>query len=118
MITIATTVFDIRGSVRFREKRGDSDVETLLRRGNKTATLDGGSYNEDLGFTDSDRDLKIKLLNPTISVVDGLKYLLRNYATVTIAMADGMFLGSLSAVNIGSDVTLTFRITSRISQEP
>jgi len=118
MIGIAATQFDVLGAVVFKEDMAESDMESLSRRGSKAKTLDGGVYIEDLGFSDSDRDFKIKVNNPTIAQVDTLKYLVRTYSTLLFACREGVFLGLITDLTVTQDVRFTFKISERISQEP
>jgi len=115
MITLFATIFDTVGSVNLKPD-GKSDFESLTRRGGRKATLDGGAYNDDLGFTDSDRILTLRFPFITSDEVVIVKHLTRDYNEIGVITPDGAFTARPGLLNIGEDVEIQLEILSRLSE--
>lgn len=116
MIAISTLLYDLRGHIVLSESP-KSVFPDLSRRVTRTATLDGNSTLNDLGFTDGDKTYVFSFDNLVQSQVENLEYLIKNYAIVRLSTADGCFLGSISRVGSAKNPTqLTFLVKQRISE--
>lgn len=91
-VTVAPAQFDIDGVVLLNYIDSGADLFTVDRRVSRTATLDGGSIIDDLGFSDTDRTLSITANNVTKEQSIRLSYILRNYTLITIATDEAIFL--------------------------
>lgn len=117
MIAIATETYDVAGHKVFE----NSDREEILnesgaRRCTRTATLDGGCEVYDTGYTDSDRVIQIHEKDASQSMIDYVKYIIKNYSSIIVAVRDGVFKGVPGDYKY-SDNVLMFNIlvTERIS---
>lgn len=114
-MTLSTMTFDVLGSVSFMADRTSGNIESLARRGNVTATLDGGAYVEDMGFSDADREWDIKVVAPTVLQVMLLKYLVKTYSILIVASSEGVFTCWPSNISLDSTVKLRINLLSRLS---
>lgn len=84
------------------------------RRGNVTATLDGGSYQYDAGYSDSDITLTARLSNPGKAIVQTLQYLVAYYTKCILVYERGCF-SVIPSFNIsGAELRMEFRILERL----
>jgi hypothetical protein len=110
VISLAAQTYDLNGAIMLRNVRLDtSGLFNLSRRVNRSATLDGGAYIDDLGYSDGDRAVDVVLADPTEAQADTLEYLIRNYGILTVVLPDGAYEGAISAVAF-SGGTLNFTV--------
>lgn len=80
MIGVAAPVFDIDGAVKL--KNIDADFDTTSRRISRTATIDGGAYVSDQGYSDADLIINIKARDLTNAEAIMIRELVQNYGTL------------------------------------
>lgn len=112
--SLSTRTFDLDGAVFLSNLHpGKSELSSWRRRANRIATLDGGAYIDDLGYSPADRTIILALVNPVRDVVDSLQYLVKNYAELTLVIPDGAYKGMLNKVeHTGGDLRAEFLISS------
>ncbi|MEJ1390066.1 MAG: hypothetical protein RPU34_04100 [Candidatus Sedimenticola sp. (ex Thyasira tokunagai)] len=117
IVGIAAPYYDLDGALLLDERDVDlstTRLEDVTRRVTRTATLDGGSFTTDLGYSDSDRDIIITLKSPSESRIATVHNLLKNYSMVFLSLSDGCFNAVLSEFKqTGSNYTLTAKIKNR-----
>lgn len=117
MIALSTEVQDVIGDRVFPDAdRYENLNETGSRRCTRTATLDGGCEVYDTGYSDSDRVAVIKDENATQDMINYVKYLIRNYSSIIIAMKDGVFRGVPAEFDASAGLELKILITKRMSE--
>lgn len=110
MIGISTITHDDFGAMIFPSADTDERVnDSATRRCTRTATLDGGCEIYDTGYSDSDRTLQVKETNVHTSLVDFVKYIIKNYGLVTVTTHDGAYRGAPGSYNVNNGV-LVFNI--------
>ena len=97
MIGLSTITFDLNGSI-LLDAEPNTTMQVYERRNSKNATLDGLSTISDMGFTASDNVFQVKCLDVTAEKIQQLIYLVKNYALLQYANADGVFVGALNTV--------------------
>lgn len=80
----------------------DSDFNYQSRRITRTATLDGGCYIADNGFTSSDGT--IKLVVSYDNYLPSLSSIIEQFGLVTVSSTQGFFECALESITPGSDV--------------
>lgn len=101
-ICLSTKTFDLNGYVHlFNIDLSTSDTRSRTRRVSRFATLDGGAYIDDAGYSHGDRTITA-IMTGTESIFDALVYLIENYGSMWISLPDGAFTGSLSRVDRSS----------------
>jgi len=112
-MSISTPTYDLLGSVMLHNiEARDSDMYSLVRRSVRTPTLNGGSYLDDLGYTDEDRTLEVVLANGTDEQRESLEYMIRAYSELNIMLPDGAYIGNLQQLSdAGGKLRLTVLIT-------
>jgi hypothetical protein len=95
MISICTRTIDLAGDILLEEMPG-SAAQTYQRRISVTATLDGLSTIADMGYTASDNVFGLKFEDISNAQIERLQYLISNYAVLTLANNDGVFVGALN----------------------
>lgn len=116
MIGISSPTFDINGSFVFHKLAEGSDVDSIARRVTRTATLDGGAYIYDGGFSDGDRTLIINLEGVERDVADGLALLVKNYPLLNFSLPGGVYEGAVEKYSAeGGVVKMRVLIKQKIS---
>lgn len=116
MIAIATTVFDLDGSLVLTHRDATVVFGTQSRRSSKSKTLDGGVSVYDTGFSQGDREFKVTLINPTAELVDRLASLMELYSTFRVTCIKGAFTAGLSSLDESSSkINFTISIESKVS---
>jgi hypothetical protein len=114
-IVLSSRVFDPLGYLPLKV-RANSVVFDKTRRISRSATLDGGAYITDFGYTDSDRTLTFIANKLTPTQQESVEYFLRTYAEIGVATYDGFFTGALSGSSIrNGEMRLTFLVKERLS---
>lgn len=85
------------------------------RRGSVTATLDGGSYSYDTGFSVSDLTVNATYSNPSKELLETLRYLVAYYANIVLSIDSGCYTAKLSFTQSGNKLALNFRLLSQLS---
>ena len=112
MIAIATTIFDLNGTIVLHNREATINTDAMYRRMSKSALLDGGVWVVDGGFSHGDRDFTISINEPSEALVAQIKYLMEYYPLFTISTAEGVFHGMLGILD-----KTTKRYTIKISIE-
>ena len=115
MIALSAQTFDPIGHVILNAEIGGG-LETLSRRITKTATLGGGAFLNDFGFSDSDRDFNFMIKRVTEDQLAVLKRLTKLYSLVNCATPDGMFSGAIENLAIGQEVKIKFIVQEKLSE--
>jgi hypothetical protein len=118
MISISTKIFDLQGARYF--SRAQLDQKKLLenyrreRRVSRTATLDGGVAVYDTGYAPGDRDITVKVPNPSMVMADYMSYIVTTYNEIVVSTAESVFLGVPATFYIDGDgaAILVINITS------
>ena len=87
------------------------------RRTSKSATLDGGAYITDLGYSASDRDFELTFDNDTRDNAAQLLVLVdlaKNYNTLRMSSDEGLFAGVVDSITLAKRATVRFRVSSKI----
>ena len=95
MISVASTLFDLDASFLLHHREAIIITGSMDKRLSKTATLDGGVFLFDGGFSEGDRDFTIQVINPSMDFVDKLQYMIKTYSSFTIAIREGVFKGAI-----------------------
>ena len=115
MVFFSAPIFDPAGAVVLFAERGQSSILGYQRRLSRTATLDGGSYIYDGGFSHADRTLKFTISTISESQLDILLHLCRDYTVINCAIADEFFLAVLEEVSVTSEVKIKLLVQSKLS---
>jgi len=91
MIGISTKLFDLDGVDVFFDKDIKDLSNKVDRRVSTTATLDGGSYVSDQGYSDSDKQLNFKILNISKVRYENLVRIAKLHSRVYVCMSEGAF---------------------------
>lgn len=116
MIAIAAPVFDLTGAMVFKNVR-DSDFDSVQRRVARTATLDGGAYVSDSGYSDADITLVLQIKELTELQVLTIRRLLKNYTNLVATTPRAAYSVSPTAFAYRSGIgTLTLFVRSKLSE--
>lgn len=114
IISLCSRVFDPLGDMAFRIDP-DSELENTTRRVNRVKTLDGGVSINDTGFSDGDREFKIKA-RLTISEFEQLKRMYQLYPLLSISTKQGVFEGVIDQVSESAPFTnINFLVRARLN---
>jgi len=102
MLSIYTPYFDLDGVVQTEYDIVDSTLGNESRRGNRTATIDGGAIYTDLGFSESDKTFSFSLKKIDKKQIANLKRFLREYREVFLTISGGVYNGVI--VNLNTSV--------------
>lgn len=112
MVIITKTTQATNSYVKIKELP-DSDLYTAQARVSRTATLDGGSVVDHLGFVQGDRTMEVHA-RLTESEEDLLWDIFTNDTLVGFACRDGYFVGAIrSMVRKGGNVNFTFLVRDK-----
>lgn len=116
MIAISAPVFDITGAMVFKDA-GDSEFDTVSRRVSRTATLDGGAYVSDAGYSDADITLVFKVKQLTSADVINLRRMFSSYNTLVATTPRAAYSVAPTGFTYRSGVgTLTLYVREKISE--
>mgnify|MGYP001254120288 CR=1 FL=1 len=113
MIFLSVPTYDVQATLRL-----DTSVQNPYqgkRRGSVTATLDGGVYPYDGGFSIADQTLNASLKRPSKAVLVSLSYLVAYYSQQVLCCESGAFLGILSFAVNKDILSISFRIIKRLN---
>jgi hypothetical protein len=114
-IVLSSRVFDLDGFVPLKVEASSQQFDKV-RRVTRTATLDGGAFITDFGYTDSDRTMTFQIPFLDRDGVAAVEYLMRTYAEIGVATYDGFYVGVLSALQVrGGILVVTIFIKERLS---
>jgi hypothetical protein len=117
MVSIASPSFDLLGNL-LLSKTNLSEDKNQFRRVSRTATLDGGSSIQDLGFSHSDRTIRIISDRASDDNLDTAQYLQINYPLVTLANNEGVFLTAIESIDIlNGQLVLTCLVKEKLTED-
>ncbi len=92
LIGLAARTFDPEGTLLLPWRDG-TETESISRRVNRTATLDGGVSITNRGYAPGDRTVTLSLQGEPLARVERARRLLRLHSQITISMRDGCYTG-------------------------
>jgi hypothetical protein len=113
MISIASPVYDPNGELIFPDETPENAYQAS-RRGSVTATLDGGSWPYDTGFSVSDQTVTLSITNASEAILVKLRYLIAYYSELIVSIDTGCYSARCSFASNRSVLTLTMRLLSRL----
>lgn len=113
MISLTAPTYDPAGVLVLHRARF-RDAYQARRRGSITATLDGGAYPYDTGYSIADQVLTATFSHPTRDQLVRLRYLIALYPQLHIACEAGAFSAVCEFVLLRNTVTLTARLIRRL----
>lgn len=112
MISLSATTYDPSGCLVLKTRA--RNAHQGARRGSVTATLDGGAYVYDGGYSVADQTLTATLRRPSREQLVALQYLVAYYGTIVLCCETGAFSALLSFQSSGDLTTLTLRLLARL----
>lgn len=117
MIGLYTPTYDLQGHIILNEDPS-STVPILSRRLTRTATLDGESTINDLGFSYSDGTYVLRFNDLTTKEIGVLEHMIKLHPLVTLTTKEGAYFGAIKSLSLRvQPVELTFLIKKLVSQE-
>lgn len=114
MIGISAPSYDPSGSINFPVARPRNPYESA-RRGNVTATLDGGVAVYDTGYALSDQTLSVHIVKPKLIQLQTLRYLVAYYGQVIAATEVGCFSAVPAFAVSGDTLAIKLRLVTKLS---
>ena len=112
MISLSAPTYDINGTLRINARV--SNPYDTQRRGNVTATLDGGVSVYDTGYSDADQILKVSFNPATVDPLMTLRYLIAYYPQLLCSCHGGMYSVVASFTLSKQTVNLQMRVITRL----
>ena len=112
MISLSATAYDPNGRI-ILNARPENSYDTE-RRGEITATLDGGSWPHDGGWSVSDLTLRATLKSATRAQLETLRYLAAYYPELITCCETGVYRARLTFSTRGGNLSLQLRLLSRL----
>jgi hypothetical protein len=97
-ISIFPAVYDIEGGLMLDVSAAGSSLINNARRVQRYATLDGGAFLDDQGYSDGDKTLSFVVSAPPQSIIDRLVYFQKTYDELTLTTIEGSFVGAIERV--------------------
>lgn len=98
LIGLAARTYDPEGALLLPWRDG-TETESISRRVNRVATLDGGVSISNRGHAPGDRTVVISLQGEPLALVERARRMLRLHSQVTVSLRDGCFTGVPSEYN-------------------
>jgi hypothetical protein len=116
-IVLSSRVFDLEGFVPLRVQANSQQFDKV-RRVTRTATLDGGAFITDFGYTDSDRTFTFQINKLDRVGIAAVERLMRTYAEIGVATFDGFYVGAMSGTQVRNGVLqVTVLVKERLSND-
>jgi hypothetical protein len=116
-IVLSSRVFDLDGFVALNVQ-ADSQMFDKVRRVSRSATLDGGAFITDFGYTDSDRTLTFNVNRLSRDDIVAVERLMRTYSEIGVSTYDGFYVGTMSGTSIRNGrMVLTILVKERLSND-
>lgn len=114
-VSLSSPTFDIDGYISFEIKPGESELENLERRVNRSQNLDGTVTILDNGFVQGDRTITIGA-DLTQDQFNKIKYLFRKYSELVLSAQDGVYKVTVQKLNnrFGA-VTMTLLVSEALT---
>jgi len=118
MIGMASIIFDESGARIFQ---GTAEKESENRQGSRrvsrTATLDGGVAVSDMGYSDGDREFKVREPKTSVETIEFARYMTETYQEVTITTEDGAYTAVPKSYRVtNGELIMELLITEKISE--
>jgi len=113
MIVLMSPVFNADGNIHVKPLP-DSNLDGVSRRVSRRATIDGGVWVDDFGYSDGDRTLSIKS-NMDREDYARVKDFVQRYGELVLINDDGVFTGSIESLDSYPTVEITFLMKERIN---
>lgn len=112
MISLSAITYDPAGTAILKTRI--SNPYDTRRRGSVTATLDGGVYPYDTGFSEADQTFRASIKAPSQALLLSLRYLISYYSQVRLSCEAGCFTVIPEYAMNGAQLTLQLRVLSRL----
>lgn len=112
MIVLIAPVYDGAGNVRIHAL-ADSGLDALSRRVTRRATIDGGAWIDDFGFSDGDRTFSVKA-HLDVKSFEQVRGYVRAYDRLLLCTADGVFRGAIEDVSRRDVAEFNFLVEERV----
>lgn len=113
MISITAITYDPDGVILIHNARVNNPY-SANRRGSVVDTLDGTVSVYDTGFSESDQTLTIDIVNPSLDILQKLKYLISHYSQVRLACEMGIYTVILSTTVNKNKLNISARIITKL----
>jgi len=114
IISLCSRVFDPDGAMLI-SINPDSELGSSTRRVNRVKTLDGGVSINDTGFSDGDREFKLKAQLSALEV-EQINRLYQLYPLLSISTSNGVFEGAIDQVTETPPTTnINFLVRARLN---
>lgn len=90
-VGLSTKLFDLDGFLLFRNNLLNQGALDISRRVSSSATLDGGSFVSDNGYSDSDRTFTINVVGLTESEIGNIARLVKLHSRFFLCHREGAF---------------------------
>lgn len=114
MIVIKPKVFFPSGNVLINEREAETDLGGVSRRISRRATIDGGAFIDDFGFSEGDRTVRVVANSLSVASYEQIKILIRLFGSVELITLEGVFEGSIQVANNGEKFEMTFLVKERL----
>lgn len=117
MISIASTAFDLQGTISFNQLPSDAKP-SLSRRVSRAATLDQGVSVSDRGYSDGDRTFTYFYKPISKEHDDRARRIIKLHPTVTVSTEEGVFLAAPESFSPSPEQnTFTLLVIRKISED-
>lgn len=113
MISITAITYDPDGVILIHNAMVNNPY-SANRRGSVVDTLDGAVSVYDTGFSESDQTLTIDIVNPSLDILQKLKYLISHYSQVRLACEMGIYTVILSTTVNKNKLNISARIITKL----
>ncbi|MBK8123980.1 MAG: hypothetical protein IPK54_10600 [Dokdonella sp.] len=113
MISITAVTYDPSGVILFPHAKTNNPY-SANRRSSVVDTLDGSVSIYDTGFSESDQVITIDIINPTIDILQKLKYLISHYSQIRLAFLMGVYTAILSTTVNKNRLTISARLIEKL----
>ncbi len=113
MISITAITYDPYGVILIHNARVNNPY-SASRRGSVVDTLDGAVSVYDTGFSESDQTLTIDIVNPSLDILQKLKYLVSHYSQVRLSCEIGIYTVILSTTVNKNKLNISARIIAKL----
>ena len=116
-IVLSSRVFDLDGYVPLRVQANSQQFDKV-RRVTRTATLDGGAFITDFGYTDSDRTMTFQIPALDRDGQIAVERMMRTYAEIGVSTYDGFYVGVMAGTQVRNGVLqVTVLVKERLSDD-
>lgn len=113
MISITAITYDPDGVILIHNARVNNPY-SANRRGSVVDTLDGAVSVYDTGFSESDQTLTIDIVNPSLDILQKLKYLISHYSQVSLSCEAGVFKVILATAVNKNKLNISARVIAKL----